>query len=421
MKYRSLASIAALLLCAVSSTAAAAAVSLPDTLTIADAVALVSEHNRSLRAANYRTDAAQALVEQAARRPNPGLSLEAENIAGNFDAVDPAEYTLGLSQMFEIGGKRSARTEFARAIATGTSLDRDRTELLVVGESRRRFHAVLLAEARLALMRDSARLAAEIARVAGERASAGAALASDATLSRGSALEAEFAVREAETAVANARRSLAVLWGDVDGFANPVSGSLTIPTSLPPADSLVARIPDSPAFRQTKSAVALARAGERVAHSLRMPNLVATGGVRRLAENDATTFLVGVEMPLPLFDRNQDGIAAATQRILAAEAGADSVQSELASTLHAHRDVLARLIERHDLIDGELIPAQTSALDIMRRGYDLGRVSAPDLLEAQRRLVALGLDRNDTRRLIAEELIAIEVTLGIPWNRISGE
>ena len=85
----------------------------PVTLTLAEAFARVLSDNPELAMYPYDIRAAEARALQAGFRPNPQVSLDVENIAGNgeFSGTDAMETTLALSQVIEMGGKRPLRRD----------------------------------------------------------------------------------------------------------------------------------------------------------------------------------------------------------------------------------------------------------------------------------------------------------------------
>ena len=86
-------------------------------LELRDALLLSQPSAPSLSAARARVRAADAAVDQADRFPNPNLALEVENFSGSgtYSRFGESEMTASLQQKIELGGKREARTEAARA------------------------------------------------------------------------------------------------------------------------------------------------------------------------------------------------------------------------------------------------------------------------------------------------------------------
>ena len=63
-------------------------------------------------------DSVRGLVVQAGLRPNPRLYLQSEDLRpwdDNFDFLNATEDYAYLGQLFELGGKRSRRLDFAKA------------------------------------------------------------------------------------------------------------------------------------------------------------------------------------------------------------------------------------------------------------------------------------------------------------------
>src|SRR6185503_846244 len=99
---------------AVFHASACAAPTPPDTvavvsgpLTLEHALALAGRYELGHKAALLRADAARARIGDANRLANPTLIATQENFGGSLGGRD-REGTLALSQLFELGGDRSA-------------------------------------------------------------------------------------------------------------------------------------------------------------------------------------------------------------------------------------------------------------------------------------------------------------------------
>ena len=88
---------------------------LPAELTLPQALQLALAHNPELAAVAAEIRIKDGDRRQAGLRPNPELSLELENFAGQGElrGADGAEATLQLSQLLELGGKRDRRRQLA--------------------------------------------------------------------------------------------------------------------------------------------------------------------------------------------------------------------------------------------------------------------------------------------------------------------
>jgi cobalt-zinc-cadmium efflux system outer membrane protein len=80
-------------------------------LTLRQALALTLKQNPELAAFSWDVRSAEARVLQARLFPNPDFNTQTEDIAGTKQSSDltRSQTTLQLSQLIELGGKRSAR------------------------------------------------------------------------------------------------------------------------------------------------------------------------------------------------------------------------------------------------------------------------------------------------------------------------
>ena len=84
----------------------------PDqSLTLVEAIQKAIAASPKLQAAEFGIAAASGTQQQAELYPNPEASFGIENIGstGNLNGNDVIQTTVGVSQLIEMGGKRSAR------------------------------------------------------------------------------------------------------------------------------------------------------------------------------------------------------------------------------------------------------------------------------------------------------------------------
>ena len=262
-------------------------------------------------------DAARSLVGQARLRPNPEVSLEVENIAGSgaFSGLRATEYTLAVGQRLELGNKRGARVEAARAQAQLANLRADLSDVELGYLVRERYVAAAAAASRVELARDVVERNEELARIAGLLVEVGREPPLRALRAEAALAEARAELQASQAASLAARTALASLWGVQD-----------VPPVVP-ADFPDIRPPGAALAAASGLQLRVARAESRAAaadidreRSLRIPDPVVSAGVRRFEESNDSAFLVGVSIPLPFSNRNQGNIAAAEARLRAANA-----------------------------------------------------------------------------------------------------
>ena len=119
-----------------------------DALMLRQAFALALVKNTQLHSFAWEVRAAEARMLQASLLPNPELEAEVENVGGSgaFNGTDMAETTISLSQLIELGGKRSKRTRVASLERDLAGWDYEARRIEVLTEVAHRFVDVLSAQ-----------------------------------------------------------------------------------------------------------------------------------------------------------------------------------------------------------------------------------------------------------------------------------
>ncbi|MCC6478734.1 MAG: TolC family protein [Sphingomonadaceae bacterium] len=372
-------------------------------ISLAEALSQATQGSPSLAEAKARADAAEARARQAGVSPNPELSLEIENFAGTgaFEGLRSTEATLAISQRLELGGKRSARVGVAKAErdfafltykAAIADLDRDI----------RIAHAGLrAAEDRALLARDNVGAAQELARTAALLVDAGR----DPPL-RQLRAEAELAEAKADQArtfseLLTARRLLADLIGSSDPELTASETGLEDAPVSPPPDTVTLDEQLKVAERDA------AKARIKVAKADAVPDITASGGVRRFEDGNDMALVAGISIPLPFRDRNRGNIEAAQSDSIAAESALVVAQRDAARARYDARMMLGAAEVRYEALAGPGIAQAEEALRLARLGYNAGKFSLLELLDAQNALNAAKLNLIEARFDRARALAAL--------------
>jgi cobalt-zinc-cadmium efflux system outer membrane protein len=355
-------------------------------LTLDQALALALERDPELAADELELRAAAARCQQAGLRPNPEASFEIENFGGDLPGASEAEITLTLAQRLELGGKRGARVELADSLASLVRWDREALRRDVAREVSTAFAEGLGAQARLEVAEQTLALAREVAQVVEQKVRAGAVSPVEATRARAAIATAEILAERAHRELDRSRRLLALSWGSTVPSFTSLAGSLDTLGTMATWPAVMAGLERNPDVARWADETRARRARLRAESSLRIPDLTASGGIRRLGESDATTFVAALGLPLPLLARNQGAIAEATVGVEKATA------EERAARRRAER-ALADAVTRIETalaavrrLRAAVLPATQSSYDEIRRGYELGKFTYLDLLEARRSL-----------------------------------
>lgn len=377
-----------LLACLVTSGGTAMAqapASQPDGLTFEEALRQALEEHPSLKAASLGMDAAEGRIQQAGLRPNPELAVDIENFSGSLPGFSESETSIQLSQRIETAGKRGARVALAEAGRALIGRDLEAARLDIVRDVRSDFAHALAAQRRLALADETLAIAREVAATAQRKVEAGALPVVEATRARVSISTAEIESERARGLVRVALERLALNWGG-SPLPEQVDGDLDSLTTVPTLESLVVQLAGNPDLARWANLTEYQKARLQFERSLKSPDLSIGGGYRRFAADDNGALLFSLAVDLPLVNKNQGAVREAS-----ADLGRTSF--ELAQT---HR-VLERDLREHAarlrIAQGEVrglrlrvLPGAQEVYEGVRQGYEQGRFTYLDVLEARRSL-----------------------------------
>lgn len=355
-----------------------AAAQTDEIVTRAEAVRRALGDDPGVAAALEGANAADASVRQAGARVNPTLDLQLEDFGGTdaFSGTGGAQATYTLEQEFSLGGDRRARRRAAEGNAAAAFIRAGLTRADLQEAVETAFVEAQAAEAlaRIATTRvaTARSLSASVARrvaAARDPAAAGSRVAAQLA-------EAEAAEASAIARAAAAKAALASYWGSASVFTiDPRSfetAELRGATDAMPADIALA-----------EAERARAAALVDVERAKQAPDPSVRAGFRQLRETDSSAFVVGVSVPLPIWNRNSGGIAAARAESSRAEyevkARERSLAREtayLASQAAAARGEIAAYADR-------IIPSTERAHRETLSAYAQGGLSYIEVLDAE--------------------------------------
>ena len=349
-------------------------------LTLANAIDRALRANPTLRAAASEVAAQDGALAQAHALPNPELEVLREGQRRESRAT-----TAQLSIPFELGGKRAARVEAARQERGLAALALEDLRVQLRADATAAFYELAAAIERHRMAQELAALAARAAGAAGKRVEAGKVSPVDETRARVAQAGARIDVIQAARSLETARIRLAALWGGEAAqlrIAVP-AGGLPVAAPLP---QLAARLERSPAMQRARAQVGHREALAQVERSRRVPDLTLIVGTRREGLDNRDQAVVGLSLPLPLFNRNQGALREALRRVDKARGEEEAERVRLQAELAQAHARLAAALEESALIASEILPGAESAYRAASRGFELGKFGFLDVLDAQRTL-----------------------------------
>lgn len=353
-------------------------------LTLEQAVAKALAANPTLRAAAFEVAIADGVRRQAGLLPNPDLSFVREGAQRGARTQ-----TVQLSQLIELGGKRSARMRLAdseRDLATG-NVNLARTDLRV--DVTTAYFDALGAQERVRLAQTSLEVAGKAAAAAQKRVAAGRVSPVEQDRAGVAQASARLELAQAQSDLSIALLTLGAYWGETSAAVH----SLVVPeldlSASPPLAELEQRLEASPQLRRARLQVERDEAQVGLDRSQRMPDLTLIVGSKRDDEIGRSQTVLGVSVPLPLFNRNQGSLQASLGRADKARAELDAEHLRLHQGLASAygRAQLAR--EQVQSMQGEILPTAQRVFDATVTGFEAGKFAFLDVLDAQRTLLQI--------------------------------
>lgn len=350
-------------------------------LTLEQALATAYERSPLLAAARNEAAASEGQLTQAGVIPNPSIEV---GIDDNRRATRTTTTT--LSMPVELGGKRAARIKaagLARDIAQ-RDLSSARADLRAAVIAA--FFDVAVAQETVRVSQGTVEIAQNALRLAERRVAAGKAPPLEGSKARVELANARIEARAADSALQAARRTLGQLWGAPQPDFTQVGADLGTLPRRAAIDDLRSALATSPRMEAGRLSVEMGRAQLEVEKSKRYPDITLSAGVARDNEQGRNKAQFGIAIPLPLFDRNQGNVYSATMQSYKAQ----DLYRELESRLTAD---LLQSVSQFDLAANSVreyrdavLPGATEAYDSARKGFEAGKVSFLEVLDAQRTL-----------------------------------
>jgi cobalt-zinc-cadmium efflux system outer membrane protein len=398
---------------------------LPARLSLEDALRMAEARDPQLVVAQQAVVGSEADVLAARKRPNPAFTLSSEGIPLSQQDRPPffdnQELAFSVQQELEPGGRRRLRTEHAQyGVEASRASARDALRQLRF-EVRRAYMQAVLAKADDEVARATLE---EIDKVlALNRARYEQGELSGVELRRLQVERFRFAddAFAAELALRNARSSLLALlnvrpldqpFDTVDDLL-PTSVAATVAASPEATDSAVGRAlasrPDLDAARRERDG---AEAGLRLQRALRTPSFSVGAGLKR--DFGANGLVVTFGVPLPLFNRNEAGVARAGAEQRQAAARLAAVETRVSLDVQEALNALDVSRRRVAYVEGEYLKSAREARDIVLASYRSGAATLIDYLDAQRALREALRTQNRARFDYRISLFQYEAAVGAP-------
>ncbi|MDQ3749051.1 MAG: TolC family protein [Acidobacteriota bacterium] len=398
-----------------------------DGLTIDRLIETGALRRSDLLAARQRLAIAQGRLQQARLRPNP--TLDAEYGSPRFLGGEAeSEFSVGATQVFELGGKRKQRVAVAELELQQARFEVAALERQFAVGIRTAYTRAVSAARQLDVIEKLLAADAELVRVTDARLKEGDVAPLDANLVRVESDRLRVQQIEARSELDTALLEIRTLAGlDV---AEPLR--LAPQTERPPRLDLGLSELTATALRERadlQAAIISERLGSariNLAKSLATPNVA--GSVRYSRNKQIIDFppmiggntvnrdnelVFGVSIDIPIFNRNQGEIASATSGQIQATRQREfleaTIKRDVAVAYREYRAAAEKLV----LYATQILPRSEANLQTVRSAYGLGEFSVFEVVNEQRRLNENVTGYNQTLRDYYTALAQLEAALGI--------
>lgn len=351
-------------------------------LTLDQALELAIRHSPGLAAAATEVEAADGALQQAGLRRNPELTTSIEDLRTRSRT---STATLGLP--LERGGKREARVRVAERARELAQADL----ALVRAELRARvieaYFKLLVAQERSRLAADSVEIAQRARDAIRKRVAAGKASPVEDTRAAvdlaNTRLEASEAVAEWQTQ----RYQLALLLGQGSPGFERVDAAVGSGPTRPALEALLAQLDDSPSLHSARLERERRIALAEVEQSKTVADWTLTVGAKKNNELGQTQAVLGLTVPLPVFDRNQGALREALRRSDKASDELDALRLRLMAELQEASNRLGMARQSLQTLKDIVLPAAQQTYEVASKGLEAGKFGFLEVLDAQRSLL----------------------------------
>ena len=352
-------------------------------LTVDQALETAFANNPDLAAAQWETGIAQGERQQAGLIPNPEVSWEAEDTRRNSRTT-----TVMINQPIELGGKRGARIEVASRAQDAAGIELERKRNVLRADVIQAFYSSSTAQQRLLLSRQSLELAERGLRVAQGRIKSGKSSPVEGTRAEVQLSEVRLELRRAERDEASAYQRLAQVMGaPLPAFVSVGDPGRSMPT-VPDSSLLLNRIGETAELRLAKLQIDQREASLGLEKAQRIPDLTVSIGSQYDERERERVNVVGLSMPIPLFNRNQGNVLAAARRTDQARDLRNASELRLRTEIQTTLDQWMTANTEVASFNQTILPAAQSAVDTATRGFEMGKFNFLDVLDAQRTLIS---------------------------------
>jgi outer membrane protein, heavy metal efflux system len=384
-----------------------------ETLTYSEALQRTLDYSPKLKAFELGIGIKSSEELQVGLHHNPLFSIEYET----GDKDERVEVTYSLSQVFELGGKHGAEKRFAATQTDAAKWDSEMERLDLILELTHVFIDTIAAQEKMKLAERQLQLEKQRLNCVKEQVQNGKLALLSEKKAEISYCRADIFFKKTQQNFQFSKQKLASLWG----FSQPDFEWILYPFfeifPLTPFPELECRLMDAPELGKSLVECEAAYAAVNLEKANRYPDIEVTAGVCTSKGFSCSSFFVELEMPLPLFDRNQGNVSRAKLQELQVFYLQEQLLLDAKNRLAAvYGEWLAAY---HEASAFQLITSSSlkMATEGMREGYENGKFELLDVVEAEKSSLEVQENCIDAITIYHHKKAEILRLIGMPTNR----
>lgn len=353
------------------------------TVDLSEATALTLQANPDLAVAMRGREIESGQQLQAASRPNPTLSGQVQDLRSQNRVT-----TIAISQQLETADKRDKRMVAAGAAFDIAEVDIHIAQAEISAKTYAAFYQVLAAQQAQKLAQELLEIATTTKDTTTKRVLAGKISPVEETKAKVAEASLKIDLANSNQQLAISKQRLASLWAKSEGQTDyVVVGELENLKELPKQSELMAQLADSPRLKKAALAIQEKQAISNIELSKQTPDVTVSLGAQRNEElGGITQAMIGLSIPIPVFDKNQGNLLSAKAREYQSIDEKTALENQLQTEL---KDAYSRRqlqVEASNMYKQDILQGAQSAYEAARKGFEYGKFSFLEVLDAQRTL-----------------------------------
>lgn len=342
----------------------------------------ILENTYEFKAADIEIVAREADRWQAGAHPNPALSVNLSSVGKRQYDDDENQLFVGVTQIVELGGKRSARLRVAGASQCSSKWNLEIVKNELFAKLLHAFIDMAAAQERLALANGQKQIAERTLVTISAKTQAGKSSGIEEKKAQVAFRNSVLIYSKQLSQLQKKKNQLISLWNINPPLFDTVSFPLFDISPPPPLQVLIDKLHGNPELIRAETESALASEIVSLERSKRVPDIAVQIGVATYQFTREAALSLGVGIPLPIFDHNEGNISRASYEQLQATYSQQDIKHRLQSTLKIIYHEWTTTFEMASMLKDSILPAANEAFQFAQESYREGKTDYLNFLDA---------------------------------------